>query len=64
VYCNKAGLVETLVNQDVCTSKTFEEFCSGFNQAAPLFSILDVGPGKEAADSKIKGKLSDCGYLQ
>ncbi|KAJ6575150.1 hypothetical protein B0H19DRAFT_1127403 [Mycena capillaripes] len=54
VYCNKTGLVETLVNQDVCTHEQFDEFCFGFNQAAPLFSILDVGPGKEAADAKIK----------
>ncbi|KAJ7487636.1 hypothetical protein B0H11DRAFT_2014190 [Mycena galericulata] len=54
VYCNKTGLVETLINQDVCTKDQFEEFCLGFNQAAPLFSILDVGQGKEAADAKIK----------
>ncbi|KAJ7254077.1 hypothetical protein B0H12DRAFT_570449 [Mycena haematopus] len=54
VYCNKTGLVETLVNQDICTKEQFEEFCFGFNQAAPLISVLDVGPGKEAADAKIK----------
>ena len=36
----------------------FEQFVMGFNQAAPLFSFVDVGIGKEAADSKIKGKLS------
>lgn len=55
VFCNKTGLVETLVNQDVCTKEQFEDFCFGFNLAAPLFSIVDVGPGKEAADAKIKG---------
>ncbi|KAJ7630974.1 hypothetical protein FB45DRAFT_917110 [Roridomyces roridus] len=54
VYCNKTGLVETLVNQDICTKEQFEDFCLGFIQAAPLFSILDVGQGKEAADGKIK----------
>ncbi|KAJ7361717.1 hypothetical protein DFH08DRAFT_1033393, partial [Mycena albidolilacea] len=54
VFCNKTGLVETLVNQDVCTKEQFEDFCFGFNLAAPLFSIVDVGPGKEAADAKIK----------
>ncbi|KAJ7706142.1 hypothetical protein B0H17DRAFT_1035886 [Mycena rosella] len=57
VYCNKTGLVETLVNQDVCTKEQFEDFCLGFGQAAPLFSILDVGHGKEAADTKIKEYL-------
>ncbi|KAJ7038164.1 hypothetical protein C8F04DRAFT_370482 [Mycena alexandri] len=57
VFCNKSGLIDTLVNQDICTKEQFEEFCFGFNQAAPLFSILDVGPGKESADSKIKEYL-------
>ncbi|KAF8216206.1 hypothetical protein K438DRAFT_1800249 [Mycena galopus ATCC 62051] len=54
VYFNKSGLGETLVNQDICTKEQFEEFCFGFNQAAPMISLLDVGPGKEAADAKIK----------
>ncbi|KAJ7786351.1 hypothetical protein B0H16DRAFT_28332 [Mycena metata] len=57
VFCNKTGLIDTLVNQDICTKEQFKEFCFGFNQAAPLFSILDVGPGKESADSKIKEYL-------
>ncbi|KAJ7110185.1 hypothetical protein C8R44DRAFT_801590 [Mycena epipterygia] len=57
LYCNKNGLVDTLVTQDICTKEQFDEFCLGFNQAAPLFSILDVGQGKEAADAKIKEYL-------
>ena len=55
IYCNKNGLVETLTNNHVCTPEEFEAFVLGFNQASPLFSIVDVGNGKEAADSKIKG---------
>lgn len=55
IYCNKKGLTETLANNDVCTADQFEQFVMGFNQAAPLFSFVDVGIGKEAADSKIKG---------
>ena len=55
VYCNKRGLSETLVNAGVCSSEQFDEFVQGFNQASPLFSFVDVGAGKEAADSKIKG---------
>ncbi|KAI0662803.1 hypothetical protein C8Q70DRAFT_908776 [Cubamyces menziesii] len=54
IYCNKSGLVETLTGNAVCTAEEFEAFVLGFNQSSPLFSIVDVGNGKEAADSKIK----------
>ncbi|KAK7694623.1 hypothetical protein QCA50_001810 [Cerrena zonata] len=54
VYCNKSGLLETLTNNNVCTAEQFENFVIGFNQAAPLFSFVDVGSGKERADEKIK----------
>ncbi|KAK0506115.1 hypothetical protein EDD18DRAFT_1122075 [Armillaria luteobubalina] len=57
VYCNKQGLSDTLITNDVCTLEQFEAFFLGFNQAAPLFSIIDVGTGKEAADTKIKEHL-------
>ena len=55
IYLNKSGLLETLTSNLVCTAEEFEAFVLGFNQASPLFSIVDVGNGKEAADSKIKG---------
>lgn len=55
VYYNKAGLQQILVSTGVCTNKQFEGFLLGFNQATPLCSMVDVGPGKEAADHKIKG---------
>lgn len=55
IYCNKNGLLDTLTSNMVCTTEEFEAFVLGFNQASPLFSIVDVGNGKEAADSKIKG---------
>ncbi|KAF9242910.1 hypothetical protein BU15DRAFT_72565 [Melanogaster broomeanus] len=54
IYCNKSGLMETLVNNDICTAGEFEAFVLGFNQSSPLFSVVDVGSGKEAADAKIK----------
>ncbi|KAI0801289.1 hypothetical protein C8Q74DRAFT_1454658 [Fomes fomentarius] len=57
IYCNKNGLLETLINNSICTMEEFEAFVLGFNQASPLFSIVDVGNGKEAADSKIKEYL-------
>ena len=55
IYCNKTGLLDTLTSNNICTAEDFESFVLGFNQASPLFSIVDVGCGKEAADSKIKG---------
>ena len=55
VYFNKVGLQQTLVSHGVCTHKQFEGFLLGFNQATPLCTMVDVGPGKEAADHKIKG---------
>ncbi|CCM01962.1 uncharacterized protein FIBRA_04035 [Fibroporia radiculosa] len=54
IYCNKAGLLETLTYNNVCSVEQFEDFVIGFNQASPLFSIVDVGIGKEAADAKVK----------
>ncbi|TFK98838.1 hypothetical protein BDV98DRAFT_195913 [Pterulicium gracile] len=54
IYCNISGLVDVLVGQGICTPDTFQSFCVGFNQASPLFSIVDAGSGKEAADTKIK----------
>ena len=56
IYFNKTGLLETLAQNHVCDAEQFEAFVMGFNQAAPLFSMVDVGCGKEAADSKIKGE--------
>lgn len=56
IFCNKKGLADTLASNNFCTAELFDEFVMGFNQAAPLFSFVDVGVGKEAADSKIKGK--------
>ncbi|EKM61021.1 uncharacterized protein PHACADRAFT_168384 [Phanerochaete carnosa HHB-10118-sp] len=54
IYCNKKGLTEALTANDLCTAEQFDQFVMGFNQATPLFSFVDVGVGKEAADSKIK----------
>ncbi|GJE86088.1 CCCH-type zinc finger protein [Phanerochaete sordida] len=54
IYCNKKGLTETLIANEICTAEQFDQFIMGFNQAAPLFSFVDAGVGKEAADSKIK----------
>ncbi|KAJ8522541.1 hypothetical protein ONZ45_g907 [Pleurotus djamor] len=54
IFWNAKGLKETLIRNRVCTGEQFEGFCYGFNQSAHLFSIVDAGFGKEAADTKIK----------
>lgn len=55
VYMNQAGLQNHLANTGVCPSAKFTEFVTGFNRSTELFSIVDVGRGKEAADAKIRG---------
>lgn len=60
LFLNKHGLSETLASNNMCTPDQFDAFIQGFNQSAPLFSIVDVGYGKEAADSKLKGACATC----
>ncbi|KAL5508466.1 hypothetical protein ACEPAH_6085 [Sanghuangporus vaninii] len=57
IYFNRKGLQETLVRSGVCTAEQFEAFVVGISQASPRFMLVDVGYGKEAADSKIKEYL-------
>jgi len=57
IFLNKQGLQETLSTNSICTKEIFSEFCEGFSQASPMFTIVDVGGGKEAADTKIKGRF-------
>jgi len=63
VYVNASGLATTLVSNGVCSYQQFSEFFFGFNQASPLFTMVDVGPGKEAADAKLRGS-SPCIFTQ
>jgi hypothetical protein len=55
VYCNKFGLRKTLARSKLCSTQQFDEFWNGF-QASALFSVIDAGQGKEAADAKIRGE--------
>jgi len=57
IYCNLSGLRDTFLNFHHCTVEQYDAFIEGFNMAAPLFSIVDVGPSKEAADTKLKESL-------
>lgn len=56
IYLSRTGLSDLLLSNDLVADKsTFDDFIVGFNQASPFISIVDVGKGKEAADSKVKG---------
>ncbi|KAF8165184.1 hypothetical protein B0H34DRAFT_227411 [Crassisporium funariophilum] len=60
VFLNKRGLMDTLGRFGFASAKVkFEEFVTGFNQAAERFIMVDVGSAKEAADAKIKVLLED-----
>ena len=37
-------------------------FAHGFNQRQGLFDLVDVGPGKEAADNKVRGMFKTLSY--
>ena len=59
IYCflHKKGLVETLAKAGYAdASEQFDEFVTGFNQAGHRFLMVDVGSGKENADSKLRGR--------
>jgi len=54
LYFNRTGLLRVLKENSVCSEQQFGEFIGAFHQASPLFSVVDVGNAKEAADAKIK----------
>lgn len=54
---NLPGLALTMkANGIVEREATFKEFTLGFSQGMASFDFIDVGYGKERADTKIKGK--------
>ncbi|KAG8964103.1 hypothetical protein FRC03_002235 [Tulasnella sp. 419] len=57
IYFNATGLSKILSNNNICSEGQLTEFMEGFNQANPLFTMVDVGRGKEAADAKLKESL-------
>lgn len=58
IFFNKRGLAETLSRcGHYLAGARLEDFVTGFNQATERFMMIDVGSGKEAADSKIKSTV-------
>ncbi|KAK8113578.1 hypothetical protein PG984_014104 [Apiospora sp. TS-2023a] len=55
-FANVTGLREALHRRRVtCDMDQLRAFASGFNNRQALFDFVDVGSGKERADSKIRG---------
>lgn len=58
IYCNFDGLSRKLAQIGILRAPAdFHNFARAFNLSQPLFSLIDVGSGKERADHKIKGML-------
>lgn len=58
VCANFNGLSKAMLRDGTLESlEKFKEFTLGFTQGKAHFDFIDVGHGKERADSKIKGSL-------
>ncbi len=58
VYLNLEGMSRKLMACNlVKNTKEVLDFARGFTNAQPLFSFVDVGPGKELADHKMREML-------
>jgi hypothetical protein len=58
-FANLTGLGQACVkNNKVKSEVLLSLFVIGFNRRYPLFDFVDVGPGKEEADNKLRGKIS------
>ncbi|KAL2694414.1 hypothetical protein Neosp_000991 [[Neocosmospora] mangrovei] len=63
VVANVGGLSKALCRDgSIDDPSMFKEFTLGFTQAKASFDFIDVGYGKERADSKIRGIGHDAGY--
>ncbi|KAL3478633.1 hypothetical protein BJX99DRAFT_102425 [Aspergillus californicus] len=55
MYVNMKGLCDACVRGGITTDPSvLDEFARGFNSSFPLFDLVDVGAGKDAAHDKIK----------
>ncbi|KZT65986.1 hypothetical protein DAEQUDRAFT_758990 [Daedalea quercina L-15889] len=57
IYFNKRGLVNMLRDEGICGPDQLEAFMTGLSQASPRFLLVDVGPGKDGSDVKIREYL-------
>ncbi|KAF3909908.1 hypothetical protein ABW21_db0209797 [Orbilia brochopaga] len=57
VFANLDGLSKTLVKANLLSPGDLQQFFIGFTQRLENVNFIDVGYGKEMADSKIRGEL-------
>lgn len=57
VALNKSAVSDQLAANHICNLEQFNAFCSGFNSAFPLFSILDAGIAEDASHMKVQEHL-------
>ncbi|RVD84326.1 uncharacterized protein DFL_006078 [Arthrobotrys flagrans] len=58
VFANLDGLSKILVKSNVLKQGDLQQFFMGFTQRLEHVNFIDVGYGKEMADSKIRGEFS------
>jgi hypothetical protein len=63
IVANLSGLAKARRDGSVEEESNVRDFFLGFSQAKATFDFVDVGYGKERADSKIKGRDETCGCL-
>jgi hypothetical protein len=60
---NLGGLAKAMVRDgSIQNAQDLKDFALGFTQAKASFDFIDVGHGKERADSKIKGEHGPAVY--
>ena len=56
-FLNRKGLANALQREKGAFDRScMDDFIAGFNQASERFYMVDVGHGKERADTKLRGK--------
>lgn len=57
VYLNKNGLAKALSDTNIIRNENLlDQFFWSFTQSTSLFQVVDIGHGKERADSKLRGE--------
>jgi len=55
IFMNRTGLVETLSTFDHTAKQDINACLDRFFQSQPTWDLIDTGPLRESADTKIKG---------
>jgi hypothetical protein len=58
IFMNRTGLVETLSTFDRTAKDDINACLDRFFQSQPTWDLIDTGPLRESADTKIKGMIA------